>query len=284
MRVRFLSLIPVLLTSYIAAAQTTVDQIRAQLKDKPLFLRGCWNKDDLTFDHSGQLNLPVASGPFTLAGIDVEKVAFRDGGLEIEGQRVGLEFGKDPAPRRVRLHWRHYNGKVTIRVAGQQGDDFTSALQAIFAPDLQNLVPSTDAYWRHVGERALQEETADEQADDDPTVAPAAQGTPTAQSKEGSHDKPARIGGTVTPPVLVSQPDPVYSDAARGMRYSARVEVYLWVDESGRPSHLRVVRPAGLGLDENALAAVAQYRFKPSTQGGKPVKVDLYVDVRFQVF
>jgi protein TonB len=44
------------------------------------------------------------------------------------------------------------------------------------------------------------------------------------------------------------------------------------------------VRPAGLGLDEKALAAVQQYKFSPAMQDGKPVKVDLYVDVNFQIF
>ena len=68
------------------------------------------------------------------------------------------------------------------------------------------------------------------------------------------------------------------------MRYSAKIEVYLWLEPSGRPSHLRIVKPAGLGLDESALAAVASYRFAPATQNGKPVKVDLYVDVNFHIF
>ena len=57
-----------------------------------------------------------------------------------------------------------------------------------------------------------------------------------------------------------------------------------WVDENGNPSHVKVVRGVGMGLDEKAIEAVRQYKFKPAMQNGKPVKVDLYVDVNFQIF
>jgi protein TonB len=39
-----------------------------------------------------------------------------------------------------------------------------------------------------------------------------------------------------------------------------------------------------MGLDEKAVEAVRQYKFKPATEGGKPVKVDLTIDVNFQIF
>lgn len=92
------------------------------------------------------------------------------------------------------------------------------------------------------------------------------------------------IGGSVRPPSLVSQVDPEFSEEARKAKFSGNVEVYLWVDENGNPSHVKVVRGVGMGLDEKAVEAVRQYKFKPAMQNGKPVKVDLYVDVNFQIF
>ncbi len=92
------------------------------------------------------------------------------------------------------------------------------------------------------------------------------------------------IGGSVRAPVLVSQVDPEFSEEARKAKFSGNVEVYLWVDENGNPSHVKVVRGVGMGLDEKAIEAVRQYKFKPAMQNGKPVKVDLYVDVNFQIF
>ncbi len=92
------------------------------------------------------------------------------------------------------------------------------------------------------------------------------------------------IGGTVHAPTVLRQVDPEYSEEARKAKFSGNVEVYLWVDELGNPSHVRIARGAGMGLDEKALEAVAQYKFKPATQDGKPVKVDMYIDVGFQIF
>ena len=92
------------------------------------------------------------------------------------------------------------------------------------------------------------------------------------------------IGGSVRPPVLLSQVDPEFSEEARKAKFSGNVEVYLWIDENGNPTHVKVVRGVGMGLDERAVEAVRRYKFKPALQNGKPVKVDLYVDVNFQIF
>ncbi len=95
---------------------------------------------------------------------------------------------------------------------------------------------------------------------------------------------PFHVGGSVRAPALVYQPDPEFSEEARKAKFSGNVEVYLWVDEQGNPSHVKVVRGVGMGLDEKALEAVRQYKFKPATQNGKAVKVDLYVEVSFTIF
>ncbi len=92
------------------------------------------------------------------------------------------------------------------------------------------------------------------------------------------------VGGTVRAPVVIYSVDPEFSEEARKAKFSGNVEVYLWVDENGNPSHIRVARGVGMGLDEKAKEAVAQYKFKPAMQNGKPVKVDLYIDVNFQIF
>ena len=92
------------------------------------------------------------------------------------------------------------------------------------------------------------------------------------------------IGGGVSKPVVLYSPEPEFSEEARKAKFSGNVEVYLWVDENGSPSHIRVVRGVGMGLDEKAIEAVRQYKFKPAMKDGKPVKVDLYIDVNFQIF
>jgi protein TonB len=92
-----------------------------------------------------------------------------------------------------------------------------------------------------------------------------------------------RVGGGVRAPQVLFQPEPEFSEEARRAKFSGNVEVYLWVDEHGNPSHVRVVRGIGMGLDEKAAEAVRQYRFKPATENGKPVMVEMYIDVVFQI-
>jgi protein TonB len=91
-------------------------------------------------------------------------------------------------------------------------------------------------------------------------------------------------GGGVLPPAVLSQVDAEFSEEARRAKFSGDVEIYLVVDEQGNPTHVRVARGVGMGLDEKAVEAVRQWKFKPGTQHGKPVKVDVYVNVGFHIY
>src|SRR5271170_5205042 len=97
---------------------------------------------------------------------------------------------------------------------------------------------------------------------------------------------PRRIGGGVSAPILLYGVEPEFSEEARKAKVSGNVMVNLWVDEKGNPTHVHVVRGMGMGmgLDEKALAAVKLYRFKPAMENGKPVTVEMNIEVTFQIF
>ena len=92
------------------------------------------------------------------------------------------------------------------------------------------------------------------------------------------------IGGGVLPPVPLYQPEPEFSEEARKAKFAGTVLVGLYVDTQGRPVNVHIVRGVGMGLDEKAVEAVKQYKFKPATENGKPVLVDLQIEVNFQIF
>ncbi|QNI37255.1 energy transducer TonB [Edaphobacter albus] len=92
------------------------------------------------------------------------------------------------------------------------------------------------------------------------------------------------VGGSVSKPEVLYMVDPEFSEEARKAKVSGDVMVYLWVDERGLPSHVRVVQGIGMGLDERAVNAVKQYKFKPAMENGKPVTVEMYVQVDFHIF
>ena len=93
-----------------------------------------------------------------------------------------------------------------------------------------------------------------------------------------------RIGGSVTAPIVVFQPEPQYTALARANKIAGNVLVYLRVSTEGLPTNIRVIRGLGYGLDESAIKAVQGYKFKPATENGQPVTIEMNVEVNFQVF
>lgn len=100
----------------------------------------------------------------------------------------------------------------------------------------------------------------------------------------GTGDHAYRPGGNISAPQVLFAPEPEFSETARRQKLSGNVLVYLIVDSNGRPTHLRIVRGLGSGLDEKALEAVSHYKFKPAMQNGHAVPVEMNVDVNFQIF
>jgi periplasmic protein TonB len=92
-----------------------------------------------------------------------------------------------------------------------------------------------------------------------------------------------RIDGGITRPVLVSEVLPEYSEEARKARFEGTVVLDTIVREDGSVQVRRVVRGAGFGLDEQAIAAVLKWRFKPGKKNGNPIPVALNVEVRFNL-
>ena len=90
--------------------------------------------------------------------------------------------------------------------------------------------------------------------------------------------------GVRHPPVLVFSVAPDFSEQASKKRIAGNVEVSLVVDKDGIPQDVIVVHGLGMGLDEKAVEAVKQYRFKPATLYGLPVATKIYADVNFQLF
>jgi protein TonB len=92
------------------------------------------------------------------------------------------------------------------------------------------------------------------------------------------------VGGSVRPPIATYTPDPEFSEEARKAKFSGNVMVSLIVGEDGKPRNVHVLRGVGMGLDQKAVAAVQQYKFKPALKDGKPVPVYVNIEVNFQIF
>jgi protein TonB len=94
----------------------------------------------------------------------------------------------------------------------------------------------------------------------------------------------AGTGGYGYPSCLYC-PQAKFSDEAVKAKYQGMVVISLTVGVDGRPSNVHVAKGLGLGLDENAVEAVRNWRFKPATgPDGKPAAVSLSIEVLFHIY
>jgi protein TonB len=86
----------------------------------------------------------------------------------------------------------------------------------------------------------------------------------------------------VTSPRMLSKTEPAYTDETRNAKIEGVVVLSVEIDTDGFPQNIRVVRSLDDGLDQSAVAAVQQWRFKPGEKDGKPVRVAVKVKVNFR--
>jgi TonB family protein len=91
------------------------------------------------------------------------------------------------------------------------------------------------------------------------------------------------VGGGVAAPQVVHSVEPEFTQDARQANLQGSVSIKLIVDSQGDPQDIRVTRHLGMGLDEKAIAAVKQYKFKPAMYQGHPVSVQIVIDVDFHL-
>jgi TonB family protein len=93
-----------------------------------------------------------------------------------------------------------------------------------------------------------------------------------------------RIGGGVSAPVVIHSVDPEFSDEARRAKYQGICLISVIVDAQGNPQNPRVERALGMGLDEKAIEAIRQFKFKPAMKGKTPVAVMITVEINFRLY
>jgi TonB family protein len=86
-----------------------------------------------------------------------------------------------------------------------------------------------------------------------------------------------------TPPEPLFSPVAEYSDQARRKRIEGVVVASVLINEKGRPTDVRIEKPLGYGLDENALECIGQYKFKPATKDGVPVATRIHIEINFRL-
>jgi len=102
-------------------------------------------------------------------------------------------------------------------------------------------------------------------------------------SADPSKKKAAAGGPADTTPTILDKPRPEYTAEGRSLRIEGDVVIDLVFLANGSIQINRVVNGLGHGLDESAVRAAQQIKFKPAKREGEPVDFPARVHVEFRL-
>ena len=252
--------------------------LQREFVGKDMLLRGFYDGDDLRFDAAGKLTQGGATDSWTLALVHIRYLKLKSDHLEVRGERFALAY--NTGTRQFEKLRRTTDGKRALEVKisaeitpGADEAQLRARLGQILMPLNEPFADTVPGCWRDYLKIAPLG-----------TPGPAGPAQVYPPDLSGFGVPVYRVGGDVKPPHAVSQPDPEYSEAARKAKYQGTVVMAVVVGPDGRVLDVRIARPAGMGLDEKAVAAISTWRFEPATRDGKPVAVLISVDTSFRLY
>lgn len=91
------------------------------------------------------------------------------------------------------------------------------------------------------------------------------------------------VGGSVKAPRPIHTPEPEYSESTRRARIEGTVRLDVIVGPDGRVRDAFVISSLEPSLDANAIKAVKTWTFEPATKDGKPLPVELTIEVSYKL-
>jgi TonB family protein len=92
------------------------------------------------------------------------------------------------------------------------------------------------------------------------------------------------VGEGMTPPRVLNSIDPSSNEYAQKYGIAGMELLRTVVDATGVPRQMAIARPIGFGLDEKAVDAIKNSRFRPATLNGQPVPVVVDLVVTFRIY
>jgi TonB family protein len=107
-----------------------------------------------------------------------------------------------------------------------------------------------------------------------------------APASQAAEDQGALRAGQngVTVPIGYYAPTPEYTDFARTTKIQGAIILMATVSEAGGAENLKIVKGLPYGLNQASLDAVRKWKFHPATLDGKPVPVQVPIEVTFRLF
>jgi len=88
-------------------------------------------------------------------------------------------------------------------------------------------------------------------------------------------------GKDIRDPVLIREVKPIYTEDAKNRKVQGSVELSVVVRADGSVGDTQVTRSLDPDLDQEAIKAARQWRFRPGTKDGDPVNVQVAIEMSF---
>jgi TonB family protein len=154
-----------------------------------------------------------------------------------------------------------------------------------FHPELRKGQPVETTYKIHVRFNPILREANSDVELESPPPEPlliSSFATPRRQDLEPESHR-ASEPGIVAPKQLYS-PEPELTERARKAGEGGNVTISLIVGVDGKPHDLKVECGSAPDLAEKALESISTWKFEPGTKDGKPVMVEIAVEVQFHMY
>lgn len=292
-----------LVASPCARAGDLQEHLREQYQGKTRLLRGFYVGDHLRYDSAGVLIGRQFAGDWTADGFVVLDDIHESGPLlVIETRRLLVtrltpEFAFSAAKKRSAEGKDLGAALLTIKVdfgkvtpSAEQAD---SAISRIFLTEQDNLADLVPEYWRSCVRDGLDGKNQNCRFSNEVLSIPGVVLSnknlltpiePDDASQPVRQDQIFHVGKGVRPPKAIFQPEPEFSEGARGVKYQGRAVLGLIVSAEGKPTKIRILNPLGAGLDAKAVHAVESWKFEPAKLEGQPVPVEIAVEVDFHLY
>ncbi len=264
-------------------AQTTLEeQLRSEFLGRIAVLKSQCPRNKLSFGIQGNLDADCPAGPSTIYRLfHFEELELTASGLTIKGSRVLGTIDVPGSTTQVTLPFPNYT-TLSFQLAAPLSD--VASARPIVALAFDGDKAHTDKLalfaklletWETDGVKAEKPPPLRPEKDEVYIIGTMGPGRPVYRCIKPCSE------AELTAPKAISQREPEYSDDARAAQFHGVVVLHVVVNEEGKPELIAVARRAGRGLDENAVAAVAHWKFKPARMRENKVAVAIAVEFDF---
>ena len=115
-----------------------------------------------------------------------------------------------------------------------------------------------------------------------PTAAALGANFSAAGGQPAAPSAPLAVGGNVLPAKLISSVPPSYTAMAKSQHVSGDVKIDALIDADGRVTTMKIISGPVL-LQQSAMDALRQWKYRPATLNGSPVSMHLTVTLQFRL-